>query len=133
MDLLINKNQSILLTDNLIYQLRRDNDCDWLFVAHSSDPYTFDAVIYEDVAITVPGYKTVYVYDTLSGEIKKADYEYKNNSTVITHRIHSCDSLLLKIENKKSECDFIPDKKNEGEIYPLNEFVDYELSENNQL
>lgn len=121
------------LTDNLIYQLRRDNGCDWLFIAHSSDPDTFDAVIYDDVSITVPGHKTVYVYDTLSGEIRKADYRYKNNNTVITHRIHSCDSLLLKLENKKSECAFIPDKKSEGRIYRLNEFVDYELSEKNVL
>ncbi len=121
------------LTDNLIYQLRRDNDCDWLFIAHSSDPDTFDSVRSEDISVTVPGRKTVYVYNTLNGDIENADYEYVNDTTVIKYRIYPCDSLLLKLENRESICDYSADEKPEGKKYNLPEFVDYELSEKNVL
>lgn len=52
------------LTDNLIYQLRQDEDCKWLFVCRDKEPYNKDIDCGENVKITVNGEYGVLVYDT---------------------------------------------------------------------
>lgn len=121
------------LSDDFIYQMRQDNDCDWLFIANSHDPDTFDAVIYRDVAITVRGRRTPYVYDTLSGEISLADYEFCGDNTIVCARIHSCDSLLLKLSYDITNEKFHKTELPEGSLFAGKEFVDYTLSEPNVL
>lgn len=121
------------LSDDFIYQLRQDNDCEWLFVANSHDPYSFDAVIYRDVVITVCGRRTPYVYDTFSGEISVADYEFSGNNTIIKARLHSCDSLLLKLSYALSDEKYLQIEFPDGAPVHGSEFADYTLSEPNVL
>ena len=122
------------LTNNLIYALRQDNDCKWLFVAHDRDPYNKDMSACTNAIITVKGHYVPLIYNTLNGEIYEAEYKYKGDDTVIRKPMFSCDSLLLKLCNGKKEY-----QKKDNDIvvpmsaYTLPDFVDYTLDEKNVL
>ena len=121
------------LTDNLIYQLRQDEDCKWLFICHSKTHYNDDIDNGRDVRFTVEGEYGVLVYDTQNGDIYPADFEIKNGKTVISEHIYSCDSRLYKLTDKNS---VVPQKKaypeNAETVFNAN-LVDYTLSEENVL
>ena len=70
------------LADNLIYQMRQDNDCQWLFVAHARNPYNKDVFSSKDVRIYLDGDRKVTVYDTVSGDIYPADVDYANGKWI---------------------------------------------------
>lgn len=131
-------------TDSLIYNMRDDEDAKWLFIAHGKNVYgerredgwRFNSVecpSKETVVITLRGEITPVLYDTLSGEIRKIPFEYKNGNTVINYDFNSEDSLLLKLENKKSEpCKASAQKEMSYEIHLLGKH-DYALEEKNVL
>lgn len=127
------RNKNGHLTDGLIYQLREDGDSRWLFIAHATEPYDPNIDNYRDIKITVNGEYSPVIYDTLSGEIKPADFEYINGNTVISARLYDFDSLLLRLYNGHGEAQYIePDKKEyNGRELPCE--VDYELDEPNVL
>lgn len=91
------------LTNNLIYQMREDNDCKWLFVAHASEPYNKDVFRKNSVRIKLEDICKVTVYDTVSGKIYPADVEYSENSTIVKSDLYDYDSLLVKIEKGRNE------------------------------
>ncbi len=121
------------LTDYLIYQLRKDVDCSWLFVCPDKEPYNKDLTWSQDIRITIPGEYTVTVYDTQSGNTYPADVTYSNGKTVINEEFYGYDSKLYKLCEGKTDTvtadniDFI----GEGNATPS--VVDYELSEENVL
>jgi len=121
------------LSEDFIYQLRRDNDCEWMFIANSHDPDTFDSVEYSDVRITLPAKRTPYIYDTLTGKISLADYELIDDKTVVKVKIHSCASVLIKFDFELTQDKYIPANLPDGTAVPISEFVDYTLSEPNVL
>ena len=120
------------LTDKYIYQLRRDEDCSWLFIAPMKEPNNKDVDLFETINITVCGEYSPQVYDTQNGEIKTCPVRYENGSTIIRTDIFSYDSLLLKLNSgRKKE---VPYEKYDTEFEePYFEDVDYLLSEENVL
>ena len=96
------RNENGTLSDKFIYQLRKDNDCRWLFVSHCTEPYNKDVCQSEDLRITVNGEFVPYVYNTLNGEISRAACEYVNGNTVIPCELFDYDSLLLRLDRGRS-------------------------------
>ncbi|MEE1504038.1 MAG: hypothetical protein UGF89_07325, partial [Acutalibacteraceae bacterium] len=121
------------LTDDLIYQLRQDEDCRWLFVCHDKEPHNKDIDNGDDIRITINGEYGVIIYDTENGSIVSADYEIKNGKTVISDHIFGYESRLYKLVDVASAS-----PKAEKEKAPRTEIrvasqVEYELSEENIL
>lgn len=120
------------LTDNLIYQLRRDNDCEWLFISQCRNPYNKDVISSVDSVITVKGEFIPEIYDTLTGDILPCGCSYKNGSTVIEHRFYDYDSLLLRlVPGRKEECCKCGKKCEKDSIVTFDSAVDYTLTEPN--
>lgn len=122
-----------VLTDNLIYQLRQDSDCKWLFVAHSNEPFNSHIDRGADINITVKGEYGVMIYDTQNGTTYPADFTYRNGNTVIAQHIYGYDSFLYKLTDKGT---VIPQKNEynfKTESTVVSGPVDYELSEDNVL
>ncbi len=121
------------LTENLIYQLREDVDCRWLFICHNDEPYNKDIDGGRDIRITIEGEYSVQVYDTQTGDIYPADFEFKNGRTVVSEHLYGYDSRLYKLQSP----DTVAPQK--AEIVPRIESkailggVEYELSEDNVL
>ena len=107
--------------DNFIYQYREDNDCRWLFVAHSgvyNDNWqrrSFvsrenNVAVRQRIIVRLKGKFEPRLYDTISGEVKKINYYIKGGYTYIEHDLYEEDSLLLKLsaaetgEYKGEEC-----------------------------
>jgi hypothetical protein len=120
------------LTDDFIYQLRADNDCEWLFISHCCEPYNKDVFRSKNLRITLSGEKKVTVYDTLTGETYPADTDYASGNTIIKKKMYDYDSLLLKIEDGKNE---IVSAENEKELVYVktSSEVPYTLDEKNVL
>ncbi|MBQ7901781.1 MAG: hypothetical protein IJ365_07480, partial [Clostridia bacterium] len=130
-------------TDSLIYNMREDNDCKWLFVAHGDKTYgkkiafagfnDINSPIPENVIIKIKGEYTPVLYDTLSGEITDIRHEYKNGCTLVYHSMYTESSLLLKLI---PGCDnvYMPvDEKKEIKTIILKGKHNYELEEPNVL
>lgn len=120
------------LADNLIYQMRQDNDCKWLFVSHANEPYNKDVFRKNEVRIKLNDVCKVTVYDTVKGEIYPADVEYSGNATIVKRDMYDYDSLLLKIEDGKNE---VVNTVNDVELSSLHvpSCVEYSLDEPNVL
>ncbi len=96
-DVMIKKTNGIM-TDNLLYTLRRDGEDKWLFIAHSDTPQLPHTVNPEETEIAVKGmYRPVH-YDTLKGSIKSMPCRYRDGWTVIQYTFFDSDSLLVKME-----------------------------------
>lgn len=121
------------LTDNLIYQLRRDNDCEWLFVCHDAEPLNKDVDNGKDIRITVDGEFVPELYDTQSGEILPLGASYLNGKTVVPYKLYGYDSVLIKLSdgNTASAESVKPFDKTEGKT--IRGKVDYELDGKNVL
>ena len=94
-------------TNTLIYQYRHDNDCDWIFIAHlNEEPESVNVTMKKDRRIIIKGEFTPELYDTISGEIKKINFEIKNGKTIIYYGFYALDSLLLKLNptTERSYC-----------------------------
>ena len=91
------RDESGAYTENLLHQLRRDGDTEWLFIAHGVEPYNKDISRFQDLKIRVAGKWAAEVYDTMTGEIRKIRAEKKNGCTEILYRMYDYDSLLLHL------------------------------------
>ncbi len=130
--------------DNLIYQMREDNDSKWLFIAQGKKKWQFNAVqenvnVQNDVVlaqrlrISIKGEFEPIVYDTVSGNIYKIDYKLENGYTKLNYTFFANDSLLLKLI-PTSNYNFDVLKKKQKTICKSIDFktaVDYELEEPN--
>ncbi len=120
------------LTDNYIYQLRKDNDCSWLFVCCSKEPENKHTDGGRDIQIILNGIFSPEIYDTARGEIYPVKAEYREGKTVIRYHIYGYDSILFRLTDKVSSCQQpqrLPVKAGEGQ----GTMCDYELSEENVL
>ncbi|MCQ2432006.1 MAG: hypothetical protein MJ175_05305 [Clostridia bacterium] len=84
-------------TDNLLYQLREDSDCKWLFIAHSRDNQNNFITKPQGIRLYVKGEYTPVLYNTLNGNTEALSYTTENGFTVISRTIFSSDSLLIKL------------------------------------
>ena len=121
------------LTDDLIYQLRQDEDCRWLFVCHDKEPYNKDVDCGDDIRITVNGEYGVLVYDTENGNIHPAKYIIKDGKTVISDHVYGYESRLYKLVDKASVSPAEEKESCEGKEIRIPSLVEYELSEENIL
>lgn len=97
-------------TKKFIYNMRKDNDCMWLFVARAklfeNDSPTFasislnyEATASEEINIIINGECTPKLYNTLDGTICDIDYSRKNGKTIISREVFTSDSILLRLDN----------------------------------
>ena len=122
------------LSDEFIYQLRRDNGCNWLFVSRCCEPENKDMVRSKNMRITVRGEFTPYIYNTLNGEIEAAEYEYIGGNTVISKEMFEYDSLLLKlVDGRNASASKSEEAEFGGNAVKLPAFVPFTLSEPNVL
>ncbi len=121
------------LSDHLIYQLRKDVDCNWLFVCQDKEPFNKDLCHSDDIRISIPGEYTVTVYDTQNGDIYPADVTYTNGNTVINEVFYGYDSKLYKLTEGKAGNQTADKPEFDGEGTSAPTLVDYELSEENVL
>lgn len=129
--------------DSLLYNYRKDNDCNWLFIAHSKRasqlPAKYgqsqnDVMLPINSVIKIKGEFISIEYNTLTGEINAIECEYKHGFTIIKKDIHSYDSLLLKLIPGK----VVANNNSVAELSVIDEFeieglCEYELSEPNVL
>ena len=90
-------------TENLIYNMRKDNTCSWLFIAHGAKEENVSAedTSAQNVTIYISGEYSPLLYDTLSGEICEIPYTYEKGKTVIGYTLYRNDSILLKLTEEK--------------------------------
>ncbi len=131
------KNANGTDTDNLIYALRRDNECDWLFLAHLKKNNCLNVSHPQHISIRIKGEFTPVLYDTLSGNIERIPYTYNNGCTVIQRTLFAYDSLLLRLDRDATECTVKSDNNNHKRKFidsiDYRDPVDFELSEPNVL
>ncbi|MDR0405767.1 MAG: hypothetical protein LBH54_03110, partial [Clostridiales bacterium] len=96
------RNADGTLTDNLIYNMRRDGDCEWLFLAHGVKTMHVDVVSPQSIIIKIKGKHAPVLYDTISGAISPAAYTIEDGCTIVRAELHCHDSLLLKLEPETS-------------------------------
>ncbi len=128
------RDQDGSLAEGFIYQLREDNDCNWLFISRCCEPYNKSVCRDHDLMLQLNGEWTPVVYDTQNGTQYAIDCEYKNGKTVILKTLFDYDSLLLKLIPGKAESDSCAVAKPEkGKQIDLPASVPYTLSEQNVL
>lgn len=121
------------LTDKLLYQLRQDNDCRWLFVCHTQEPENKDVDEGDDIRITLEGEYIPELYDTADGSVYPLAATYRNGKTIIDRKVFAYDSLLIRLAEGKAElkAENLTDEISEGR--QVETVVDYRLSEKNLL
>ena len=92
------RNETGALTQNLLYQMRQDQEACWLFIAHGTKPYNKDISRWQDLRIRINGLWKATVYNTLTGETEEIRQSVKENNTEVYCRMYDYDSLLLWLE-----------------------------------
>lgn len=82
---------------NLIYNMRKDNDCTWLFLCQGARKQINDVTRMENIAIRVKGEYKPELYDTLSGEVKEIAYTAQGGMTEILCERGLFESILLRL------------------------------------
>lgn len=131
-------------TNSYLYNMRKDSDCKWLFIARCEEVAKTSHIITPDycsekLVISVKGKFNVKEYNTVSGEIKDVEYEIKDGNTIVYKELYSSDSLLLQLvktadkefSNVKNKFDVV--KCEPSYVIDCKDKVDYALSEPNVL
>ncbi len=97
-------------SDELIYNMRRDGDEKWLFIAHAVEPRTVEDFAIADYKarkyiISVKGDFDVTYYDTLTGKAAPVCTKKKNGFTVIERNLYPSDSLLYRLTPALAVCE----------------------------
>ena len=120
------------LSDGFIYQLRQDGISRWLFISRCKEPYNKDCIRENHLRITISGEFTPYVYDTICGNITPVACEYIGGNTVIAKTLYDYDSLLLRLDEGKSEISVAKEKEiSSADAKAMPALVPYTLSERN--
>ena len=85
------------LSNNLVYQMRRDGDDRWLFIATAKEPYNHDISNKQKIRVRVRGLFRAELYDTLSGSISPIASTQGHDYTDLSFALDSHDSLLIKL------------------------------------
>lgn len=118
------------LADNLLCQIRQDNERRWVFLCHVNrkksrldEPATY--------IIRINGKYNPSLYDTMTGEIKSCPGVIEDNHTVITRKMFSEDSLLLCLEEGIPVTPKKEGKTNPANIIKVSDPLEFALSEPN--
>lgn len=87
---------------NLLYQMRNDENCKWLFICHgnASKNGSLEA---EQYLVRIKGCHKVNCYDAMTGVRKLHDVYMQDGWTVLCWNAYAEDSILLKLEMPDSE------------------------------
>ena len=89
--------------NNLFYQLREDNGCRWLFLAHVNKPRN-EMITYDEKLIArIRGRWQPTLYDTMTGEIQPLKAEYRNGFTRIILLGSAQSSFLIRLESSEKD------------------------------
>ena len=86
-------------SDNLLYQLREDDDCRWLFICHANRTYGES----EKHTIKINGNYSLVVYDTLCGERFNMASHIEDGCTSFEWICCGEDSILLRLDKSYSD------------------------------
>ena len=128
------RNGNGTLHNDYVYQLRRDGDNRWLFVATLSRPAHKDICRPRWLKVEVAGTWRPTVYNTLDGTTAPISATHGDGKTVMSFTMHEQDSLLLLLE--PCQAGDITVETPPAATYrslPMVEQVDYSLSEPNVL
>lgn len=87
------------LSDNILYQLRRDADGEWLFLCNAKDLDSDE----KNYLIELECEREVIVYDAISGKKEHIDYENADGKTYIPWCAAGQDSILLRLDRIKTD------------------------------
>lgn len=116
-------------TNNIICQLREDNDAMWLFLSRVEKELGESKK--QNLMIKVKGEWKGSIWDTLSGDIIPVVAIAENGYTFINTDMNNHDSILLRLD--KEEKDNKENKPVFAKTLPLDEPFDYSISEPNVL
>lgn len=121
--------------DYLLYSMREDSNCRWLFVANGKEPYSRDVATKKDAFFTFDGCWRVELYDTMNGSITPLDATYENGKTVLHRTVYPYDSFLFRLTptNTAPEAIETEKKKNLSHSVLVPEMVSYITDEPNVL
>ena len=122
--------------ENLVCCMREDNGVKWVFVTHNDGEYKYDKkeLISQKTEIIISGNYYPEIFDTVTGEIKPANFEIKNGKTTVFSKLYDNDSLLIKysagndVKYNFEDEEFVCER--ELILPPL---ADFELDEDNVL
>ncbi len=86
--------------DNLLYQMRKDGDSQWLFIANGKPVLNKDVPHRQDLRIQIAGEWDVTLYDTLTGKISPLSVSWEKGKTLLNTSRYEEDSMLLKLSPK---------------------------------
>ena len=118
------------ISDNLLYQMRKDGEGYNVFICHVNAPDDYDTCSSEEYRISFDGEFKAEEFDTLTGETRKLGAEYLNGKTVIKWICGADSSLLLRLEKGREEA-AASAKDVRYSVERLENLVDYELTEPN--
>lgn len=110
-------------SDNLFYQMRREEDCKWLFVCHvNRRKNRVDQA--ENMDIRLRGQYEVTCYDGLTGERTLVASQYHDGFTCVNAALYGEDSFLWKLTERKEQAEIRPRPESameRGSRYPVPE------------
>ncbi|MBO6158572.1 MAG: hypothetical protein J6P72_04815 [Firmicutes bacterium] len=83
--------------DQLIYQLRKDGGCFWLFVCQGKDPVSPDVDQARDLHFSLNGSFKAKLWNTENGQVEDFSVSIQDGKTVFSQEWHMHDSLLLQL------------------------------------
>ena len=126
-------------SQNLIYNMRRDGDEKWLFIAHAVEPetvedFTIAAYKPQNITVSIKGNYDITLYDTLTGSIKPVCATFKNGFTCTDYALYPSDSLLYRLTPATEAavaCDAPASKVAPAQVIDFKDKVAYKRSEPN--
>lgn len=89
--------------DNLLYQMRTDGNCQWLFIANGKPVSNKDIPVRQELKIAINGEWDVTLYDTMTGRISPLSVRWEKGKTMLEYGRYEEDSILLKLSPKTVE------------------------------
>ena len=130
-------------TDSLIYSMRKDENCKWLFIAQGRKTYgkrtgfenhnDMNTPYGENIIISIKGEFIPKLYDTLTGNITDIRHEYKNGHTLVYYTVYTETSILLNMTPGTDTGYTAQTTADEGKQIVLKGKHDYILEEPNVL
>lgn len=101
-------------TDSYVYQLREDENGEWLFIANGRPQGNPDLVLEDRVLIRLNGNWRLEEYDTMLGTVREISCQWEGAKTVFCHTFYEQDSLLVRL--LPAEDDGTERAENSGEM-----------------
>lgn len=111
-------------SSSLLYQLREEPGCQWLFIAHADAPENKDLAGGGLLTLRLKGEWACTRYDTLSGETAPEKVLWENGWTLLRTAFYDHDSLLIKMDHSapqqgQSAPALIPDREGVHFLAPV--------------